>query len=162
LQTIKRFMRTPEAAEYVGLSPSTLEKFRLTGEGPDFQKAGPKIVVYKPEDLDLWLEARRHRSTSDPGSTAATGVATTTAAPSDDSNASFDKPPEEVDSAVAAAVLASDAQFFIDHPNATGRTRNFVPGECPLHVPPGHRVVVRVYHVVPGLPPPRARPGRKR
>jgi predicted DNA-binding transcriptional regulator AlpA len=69
-----RVLRTPQAAEYVGLSPSTLEKFRLTGNGPPYQKAGPKIVVYRPEDLDAWLSANRRRSTSDTGSTTATGA----------------------------------------------------------------------------------------
>jgi hypothetical protein len=34
MQSVKRVLRTPEAAEYVGLSASTLEKFRLSGEGP--------------------------------------------------------------------------------------------------------------------------------
>jgi predicted DNA-binding transcriptional regulator AlpA len=71
---IKRVLRTPQAADYVGLSASTLEKFRLTGNGPPYQKAGPKIVVYRPEDLDAWLHASRRRSTSDVGFTAATGA----------------------------------------------------------------------------------------
>jgi predicted DNA-binding transcriptional regulator AlpA len=62
-----RVLRTPEAAAYVGLSASTLEKFRLSGEGPTYHKAGLKIVVYRPEDLDGWLRARRRNSTSDPG-----------------------------------------------------------------------------------------------
>jgi predicted DNA-binding transcriptional regulator AlpA len=61
-------LRTPEAAHYVGLSASTLEKFRLTGNGPLYQKAGPKIVVYRTEDLDAWLASSRRPSTSDPGS----------------------------------------------------------------------------------------------
>jgi predicted DNA-binding transcriptional regulator AlpA len=73
MHTIKRFMRTPQAADYLGLSPSTLEKFRLTGNGPPYLKAGPKIVVYRQEDLDAWLEANRRRSTSDPGSTTEAG-----------------------------------------------------------------------------------------
>jgi predicted DNA-binding transcriptional regulator AlpA len=67
MHTIKRFMRTPQAADYLGLSPSTLEKFRLTGNGPPYLKAGPKIVVYRQEDLDAWLEGNRRRSTSDNG-----------------------------------------------------------------------------------------------
>ena len=66
----KRVLRTAQAAEYVGLSASTLEKFRLNGSGPVYQKAGPKIVVYRPEDLDAWLSSQRRRSTSDLGSTA--------------------------------------------------------------------------------------------
>ena len=61
----KRVLRTPQAAEYVGLSASTLEKLGLTGNGPAFQKAGPKIVVYFPEELDRWLNAQRCISTSD-------------------------------------------------------------------------------------------------
>jgi predicted DNA-binding transcriptional regulator AlpA len=61
-------LRTPEAATYVGLSPSTLQKLRLTGNGPAYHKAGPKIVVYSVEDLDAWLRGRRHTSTSDIGS----------------------------------------------------------------------------------------------
>jgi hypothetical protein len=42
-----------------------LEKFRLTGNGPVYQKAGPKIVIYRPEDLDDWLNAQRRHSTSE-------------------------------------------------------------------------------------------------
>ena len=67
----KRVLRTAQAAEYVGLSASTLEKFRLNGSGPVYQKAGPKIVVYRPEDLDAWLSSQRRRSTSEVGSTVA-------------------------------------------------------------------------------------------
>jgi hypothetical protein len=63
-------LRTPAAAEYVGLSGSTLEKLRLTGGGPAYYKSGPKIVVYCVEDLDAWLNARRRTSTSDTGSRA--------------------------------------------------------------------------------------------
>jgi hypothetical protein len=58
-------LRTKAAAKYLGLSESTLEKYRLTGEGPIYHKAGPKIVIYRPEDLDKWLNARRRRSTSE-------------------------------------------------------------------------------------------------
>ncbi len=58
-------LKTPEAAEYVGLTASTLEKYRLTGEGPVYIKSGPKIVLYAVEDLDAWLNARRRTSTSD-------------------------------------------------------------------------------------------------
>jgi predicted DNA-binding transcriptional regulator AlpA len=67
MQPVQRVLRTPEAANYVGLSASTLEKFRLTGNGPPYQKAGPKIVVYRVEDLEAWLTLGRRKSTSDPG-----------------------------------------------------------------------------------------------
>jgi len=74
MHAIHRVLRTPQAAEYVGLSASTLEKLRLTGNGPPYRKSGPKIVVYSLEDLDAWLGANRRRSTSDPGSIAATAT----------------------------------------------------------------------------------------
>ena len=58
-------LRAPAAAEYVGLSASTLAKMRLRGDGPVYSKAGPRIVVYGTADLDRWLADRKHRSTSE-------------------------------------------------------------------------------------------------
>lgn len=58
-----KMMRTEEAATFVGLSPSTLNKLRLTGGGPDYIKLG-KSVVYDPADLDAWLASNRRSSTS--------------------------------------------------------------------------------------------------
>ncbi|HLO75023.1 MAG TPA: helix-turn-helix domain-containing protein [Magnetospirillum sp.] len=60
----KRRLRTPEAAAYLGLSKSTLEKYRLTGYGPKYCKLG-KIVCYQLEDLDAWADARTRFSTSE-------------------------------------------------------------------------------------------------
>ena len=59
-------MTTEEAALYVRLSPRTLERYRVTGEGPTFLKNGRR-VFYRQSDLDQWLENNRRRSTSDPG-----------------------------------------------------------------------------------------------
>lgn len=58
-------LRAPDAATYVGLSPSTLAKMRLRGDGPVYSKAGPRIVIYDKLDLDAWLSAQRRRSTSE-------------------------------------------------------------------------------------------------
>ena len=58
-------LRAPAAAEYLGLSASTLAKMRLRGDGPIYSKAGPRVVVYDIADLESWLTARRRRSTSD-------------------------------------------------------------------------------------------------
>jgi len=55
----RKVFRTPEAAEYVGLSASTLEKRRLTGDGPRFIRLGGRAVGYEISDLDAWLEAQR-------------------------------------------------------------------------------------------------------
>jgi len=61
----QRRVRTPEAAAILGLSKSTLEKFRLKGDGPIYAKLG-KICVYAPRDLETWAVARSRNSTSEP------------------------------------------------------------------------------------------------
>jgi predicted DNA-binding transcriptional regulator AlpA len=60
----KRYLRAPEAARYLGLSPATLAKMRMTGDGPAFSKAGRRAVVYALADLDDWLACRRRTSTA--------------------------------------------------------------------------------------------------
>jgi predicted DNA-binding transcriptional regulator AlpA len=62
----KRILRTTEAAAYCGLSPSTLEKRRLTGNGPEFMRLGGRAVGYDLAALDTWLNAQRAKSTSEP------------------------------------------------------------------------------------------------
>jgi predicted DNA-binding transcriptional regulator AlpA len=59
-----RRLRTPAAADYLGYAESTLEKKRLTGDGPPFVRLG-RTIVYDTRDLDAWLTARRATSTSD-------------------------------------------------------------------------------------------------
>ncbi|QRI63611.1 helix-turn-helix domain-containing protein [Shinella sp. PSBB067] len=56
-------LRTPQAAKYLNISASTLNKLRLVGGGPRYAKLG-KSVVYDPADLDAWVEANRRTSTS--------------------------------------------------------------------------------------------------
>ncbi|MDR6511480.1 putative DNA-binding transcriptional regulator AlpA [Novosphingobium capsulatum] len=54
---------TKAAAQHVGLSPVTMERFRLTGEGPQYAKLG-KSVRYRTCDLDAWVASKLIRSTS--------------------------------------------------------------------------------------------------
>ena len=61
-----RYLRTPEAARFVGLSIRTLEKHRTYGTGPRYSKLGGR-VVYRIEDLQAWVELGTEASTSDPG-----------------------------------------------------------------------------------------------
>jgi predicted DNA-binding transcriptional regulator AlpA len=55
----RRILRTPGAADYTGLSASTLEKRRLSGDGPPFIRLGVRAVGYDVGDLDAWLDAQR-------------------------------------------------------------------------------------------------------
>lgn len=57
----RQVLRTPEAAEYVGLSASSLEKMRPVGTGPRFVRLTDRAIGYDIRDLDEWLG--RHRST---------------------------------------------------------------------------------------------------
>lgn len=57
-------MRESEAAECLGLSKRTLQKWRVAGGGPDFLKFG-RAVRYSVEALEKWLVQSRRRSTSD-------------------------------------------------------------------------------------------------
>jgi predicted DNA-binding transcriptional regulator AlpA len=59
-------MRTSEAARYLAVSESLLEKLRLRGTGPRYAKLGKKIVVYEVADLDAWADAAKRSSTSEP------------------------------------------------------------------------------------------------
>lgn len=59
-----RYLRTPEAARFLGLSGRTLEKHRTYGTGPRYSKLGGR-VVYRVEDLQAWVDRGAKSSTSD-------------------------------------------------------------------------------------------------
>jgi predicted DNA-binding transcriptional regulator AlpA len=59
-------LTTIEAAAWLGLAKSTLEKARVTGAGPMFLKLG-RAVRYRREDLESWALARKVVSTSEFG-----------------------------------------------------------------------------------------------
>ncbi len=60
-----RYLRTKEAAHYVGLSARTLEKHRTFGTGPRYKKIGGR-VIYTLEELRTWADRGSCASTSDP------------------------------------------------------------------------------------------------
>lgn len=61
-----RYLRTPEAARFLGLSGRTLEKHRTYGTGPSYRKIGGR-VVYAIADLEAWVGQGARTSTSDEG-----------------------------------------------------------------------------------------------
>ena len=60
-------MTVSEAAQYCRLSKPTLDRYRVSGEGPRFAKfgQGKGAVRYRREDLDAWIAGRLVRSTSE-------------------------------------------------------------------------------------------------
>lgn len=60
----RKYMNTHDAAGYIGLGKSTLDKWRSQrSDGPRFMKLGRR-VVYRVEDLDNWVAENRRHSTS--------------------------------------------------------------------------------------------------
>jgi DNA-binding transcriptional MerR regulator len=58
---------TKAAAPFCGVSPGTLENWRVKGLGPKFIKT-PGVrgkVLYDPADIETWKEANRYQSTSE-------------------------------------------------------------------------------------------------
>jgi excisionase family DNA binding protein len=53
-----------EAAMRLTLSERTLERWRVSGDGPPFAKLGRR-VLYRQSDLDEWIAARVVASTSE-------------------------------------------------------------------------------------------------
>jgi predicted DNA-binding transcriptional regulator AlpA len=53
-----------EASAALRVSERTLERNRLTGDGPPFVKIGRR-VLYRQSDLDTWLASHTRHSTSE-------------------------------------------------------------------------------------------------
>lgn len=64
LATTPAYFSNGEAAEFLRLSPRTLEKYRVTGGGPRFRKLGRR-VVYSRSDLENWAARHVCDTTSD-------------------------------------------------------------------------------------------------
>lgn len=62
------YLTSDEAAKFLKLSIRTLERMRVTGDGPRFMKAGTgkrSRVLYKASDISEWLEGNAYHSTSE-------------------------------------------------------------------------------------------------
>ena len=62
----QQFLTERETAELLRVSARTLQRWRLTGDGPPFYAFGGRRL-YAGEEVMSWSKTRRRRSTSDPG-----------------------------------------------------------------------------------------------
>ena len=62
-----QLLNTPLAAEFLRVSPRSMETWRWKGGGPPYVVLGRKAIRYLKSDLLAWAEAGRRTSTSDPG-----------------------------------------------------------------------------------------------
>jgi hypothetical protein len=58
------FMKQKAVAKRWGISPRTLERWRVVGEGPRFLKVGAN-VLYRLRDVEAWEATRVCQSTAD-------------------------------------------------------------------------------------------------
>jgi hypothetical protein len=63
---LQKLIGSDEAAALLGVSESSLNKWRGTGAGPHFVKVGAR-VLYDPRDLEKFISASRQRSTAETG-----------------------------------------------------------------------------------------------
>ena len=62
--TVRPYVKQKVAAEYLDVSVSRLETWRVTGGGPPFCKIG-RGIRYSYKDLDEWVLAHRRHSTAE-------------------------------------------------------------------------------------------------
>lgn len=61
-----QLLTTAEAVERLGLSPRTVEMWRITGDGPRYRKLGRRAVRYAESELAAFAAANTRDSTSRP------------------------------------------------------------------------------------------------
>lgn len=66
-KNMQELIDTKTAAPLIGISPATLENWRVRGEGPLFHKTPGRTgkVLYDPADIAAWRQQRRFSSTAD-------------------------------------------------------------------------------------------------
>ena len=67
IMTTTTLLTVEDAAAHLKISKHTLNRWRVTGEGPPFIKYGPHLVRYLITALDLWAQERVFANTSQYG-----------------------------------------------------------------------------------------------
>lgn len=64
IHDMQRYLTPQEAADFLRVSKSFLDKLRIAGGGPKFIKVGSR-VLYRIECLEEWMLAREFTNTSE-------------------------------------------------------------------------------------------------
>ncbi|WP_306253769.1 helix-turn-helix domain-containing protein [Parvularcula sp. IMCC14364] len=62
--TADKPLTNEQAANYLGMKASTLNRWRCSGVGPRFLKVG-RLIKYRKSDLDAYLQGRVFQSTAE-------------------------------------------------------------------------------------------------
>ena len=60
--SLEQRLRAAQIADYLGVSRSTLAKWRMRRIGPPHHRCGPRIVYYYKAEVDMWLQECDHNS----------------------------------------------------------------------------------------------------
>lgn len=60
---MEKLFTTKMAAQFLNVSKATLARWRMEKAGPAWVKVSSNAVRYRREDLDAWVESRRHEAT---------------------------------------------------------------------------------------------------
>lgn len=60
----RRYLSERQAADYLGVSDKTLQRYRGSGQGPQFIKLSGR-VLYDVHDCDAWMTSQKVQSTSE-------------------------------------------------------------------------------------------------
>ena len=55
-QSLSAFFSESEAADYLGISKKTLQRWRFDHKGPAYAKLNGKLIRYHQADLDEWMD----------------------------------------------------------------------------------------------------------
>ena len=58
-----KYWNTKRAADYLGVSPDTFNRMRLTGDCAPAMPNWAARVIYDPSDIDAWVEANKRSFT---------------------------------------------------------------------------------------------------
>lgn len=61
MQDSKSLLNLEEAADYLTLKPAQLKKIRRAGDGPPEVWLSERVLRFRKQDLDLWIQSRVER-----------------------------------------------------------------------------------------------------
>lgn len=62
---LDRLINEHEAASFIGHSVRTLQKWRVTGQGPKYVRISARSIRYRRRELINWCEVRLQRHTGE-------------------------------------------------------------------------------------------------
>jgi predicted DNA-binding transcriptional regulator AlpA len=55
------YLTEREFSERYKVAQRTIQRWRVTGDGPPYIRLGPRRIVYPEEDAEAWAAARKHQ-----------------------------------------------------------------------------------------------------